>query len=91
MSIIVKISVPLRHFTQGKNETELIAADVAGCLHDLETQFPAIKERLWDEEGKLHRYINIYVNGKDVRFLQKLATPLKTGDEVNIVPAIAGG
>jgi molybdopterin synthase sulfur carrier subunit len=81
----------LRSCIQGKSEIELKASDVSGCLHELEAQFPAIKEKLWDDEGNLHRYINIYVNGKDVRFLEKLATPLKPGDVVNIVPAIAGG
>jgi MoaD family protein len=91
MNVIVKISLPLRSCTQGKSEIELKASDVSGCLHELEAQFPSMKKKLWDVEGNLHRYINIYINGKDVRFFQKLATPLKTGDVVNIVPAIAGG
>ena len=90
-TVTVRISAPLRKLTQGKTEVELTGDNVLDCLHNLEVSFPEVKERLWDEQGKLHKYISIYVNGEDVRFLQELGTPLKTGDEISIVPAMAGG
>jgi len=91
MAIIVRIPGPLRQLTEGKAEVEIEAKDVAECLDKLGSRFPTLKERLWDDKGQIHRYINVYVNGDDVRFLQKLATPLKPNDEVSIVPAVAGG
>ena len=91
MAIIVRIPGPLRQLTEGKAEVEIEAKDVTECLDKLGSRFPTLKERLWDDKGQIHRYINVYVNGDDVRFLQKLATPLKPNDEVSIVPAVAGG
>lgn len=67
------------------------AADVAGCIDGLEARFPGIKGGLCNEEGKLKGVFNIYLNGENVKYLQGIATPLKDGDEVSIVPAIAGG
>ncbi len=64
---------------------------VGECIDALEEAFPGMKERLCDEAGEVRRFVNIYVNGEDVRFLQGVATPLKNGDEVSIVPAVAGG
>jgi molybdopterin synthase sulfur carrier subunit len=84
------VSGSLRQTGEGKVETEVVARDIAGCLDQLEIQFPGLKERLYKDQGELHRFVDIYVNGNSMRSLQGLATPLKDGDEVNILPAFAG-
>lgn len=91
MSVLVRIPSPLRRVTGGKSTAEVSSTSLTSCLNDLEKQFPGIKERLCDPQGQIQHFVNIYVNGEDVRFLQDLNTPLKSGDEVSIVPAIAGG
>ena len=91
MSVTVKIPTPLRRVTGGVDQIEADSDQLAGALAQLNEQFPGIKERLFNDEGALHRFVNIYVNGEDVRFLSGLETPLKEGDEVSIVPAVAGG
>lgn len=91
MSIKVRIPTPLQKLTQNKVEVEASANDIQGLIEDLEKRFPGIKERLCDEKGDLRRFINIYVNEEDIRFLQRDKTLLKDGDEVSIIPAIAGG
>jgi molybdopterin synthase sulfur carrier subunit len=70
---------------------EVEAKDIQAMLGELEKAFPGIQERLVDEKGEVRRFVNIYVGGEDIRFLQNQQTPLKAGDEVSIVPAIAGG
>ena len=84
------IAGSLRQVTS-KAEVDLAAEDVADCLDKLESEFPGIKEKLYDGKGELHPFIDIFVNGDNVRSLQGLATPLKDGDEVCILPAFAGG
>ena len=91
MSVRVRIPTPLRKFTGGAEEVGIGAATIGAAIEDLERQFPGIKERLCDEQGRVRRFVNIYVNGDDIRFLNSLETPVKDGDEVSIVPAIAGG
>lgn len=91
MSIKVRIPTPLQKLTKEKSEVEAKGKDVRALIEDLEKNFPGIKERLCDKEGKLRRFINIYVNEEDIRFLQMDKTVLKDGDEVSIIPAIAGG
>jgi molybdopterin synthase sulfur carrier subunit len=91
MSVRIRIPTPLRRFTGGAEEVNAGGATVGLLLSDLERQFPGIKERLCDEEGKVRRFVNLYVNGDDIRFLGNLDTAVKDGDEVSIVPAIAGG
>lgn len=91
MSIQVTIPTPLRTLTQGKDTVEASGATIDALINDLEAHYPGIKNRLCDENGKLRRFVNIYVNGEDVRFLQEKETPLKETDEISIVPAIAGG
>ena len=91
MSVTVRIPTPLRKLT---NELDVVSGDggtLLACIDSLEQQYPGIKERLCDEGGELRRFVNVYVNGEDVRFQQGLQTPLKPGDEVSIVPAVAGG
>lgn len=91
MSIKVRIPTPLQKLTANKPEVEVSGSDVKSALADLEKNFPGIKERLYDEKGTLRRFINFYVNEEDIRFLKSEDTPLKDGDELSIVPAIAGG
>jgi molybdopterin synthase sulfur carrier subunit len=91
MSARVRVPTPLRRFTGGSEEVNATGATVAALVEDLETRHPGIKERICDEEGKVRRFVNIFVNGDDIRFLNNLETAIKDGDEVSIVPAIAGG
>lgn len=91
MPIQVTIPTPLRTLTQGKDTVEATGATLDALISDLENQYPGLKNRVYDDAGQLRRFVNIYVNGEDVRFLQEKETPLKETDEVSIVPAIAGG
>jgi molybdopterin synthase sulfur carrier subunit len=87
----VRVPTPLRKFTQGADEVNAKGNNVRALMEDLERQFPGIKERICDETGKIRRFVNVYVNGDDIRFLQNLETSIADGDNVSIVPAIAGG
>lgn len=91
MPVLVRIPTPLRRVTNGVGEVQAKGKDVAELIEDLERQYPGLRERLVEESGELRRFINIYVNQEDVRFLSGRETALKEGDEVSIVPAIAGG
>ena len=91
MTVTVRIPQPLRNLTGNQATVPGEGADLAGCIAGLEATFPGIKERIMDETGQLRRFVNVYVNGDDVRFIDGLGTPLKDGDEVSIVPAVAGG
>ncbi len=91
MSVTVKIPTPLRALTGERDAVACGAPTLAGVVSELEDAFPGIRERLCDEGGALRRFVNVYVNGEDVRFLQGLETELSDGDEVSIVPAVAGG
>lgn len=91
MAVKVRIPTPLQKLTGDKGEVEVKAANIKDLLEGLEKNFPGIKPRICDETGKIRRFVNVYLNEEDIRFLQQEATPLKDGDEVSIVPAIAGG
>ncbi len=91
MAVLVRIPTPLRAMTKGAAEVQATADTVSDLIEDLERQFPGMRDRLVEESGELRRFINIYVNQEDIRFLQGEKTALKQGDEVSIVPAIAGG
>ena len=91
MSLRVRVPTPLRKYTQGADEVSAQGANVKSLVDDLEKNYPGIKERICDESGKVRRFVNVYVNGDDIRFLQNLETSLKEGDNISIVPAIAGG
>lgn len=91
MAVKVRIPTPLLSLTGGKKEVEAEGATLKELIEDLERRYPGLKERLCDEEGNLRRFINFFVNDEDIRFLQGEETPLKEGDVVSIVPAIAGG
>ena len=91
MSVKIRIPTPLRGLT---GEQDVVAGEegtLAVCIDGLESAFPGIKERICDETGELRRFVNIYINGEDVRFMDGLGSSLKAGDEVSIVPAVAGG
>jgi MoaD family protein len=90
-SIRVRIPAALRSQTNEQSEVELEAENVRGVIDALDRQFPGIGARLRDDDGELRRFVNVYVNGEDVRFLDGLSTPIKQGDEVSIIPAVAGG
>ena len=89
--IKVRIPTPLRPLTKGQGEVEAKAGSVLEMIEALNSAHPGIKDRLCDETGELRRFVNIYINEEDIRFLQGKETSLKDGDEVSIVPAIAGG
>ncbi|BFU91977.1 MAG: MoaD family protein [Nitrospira sp.] len=89
--IKVRIPTPLRPLTKGQGEVETKANSVVEMIEVLNSTHPGIKDRLCDETGELRRFVNIYVNEEDIRFLKGKDTSLKDGDEVSIVPAIAGG
>ncbi|NBQ22379.1 MAG: MoaD/ThiS family protein [Synechococcaceae bacterium WB6_3B_236] len=91
MAIQVLIPTPLQKFTGDQATVSLEASSVDELIVALDGNFPGLKERLCDEQGKLRRFLNVYVNSEDIRFLDNQATALKEGDEVSIVPAVAGG
>ena len=90
MAVKVRIPTPLQRLTQGKEEVEGATGSIIELVNDLEKKFPGIGERI-SENGKIRRFVNIYVNDEDIRFLKAEETAVKDGDEVSIVPAIAGG
>lgn len=87
----VRIPTPLRKFTAGAGEVSAEGSTVSQIVADMEIRYPGIKERLCEPDGRVRRFVNIYVNGDDIRFLQDLDTAVAASDEVSIVPAIAGG
>ena len=89
--IKVRIPTPLRPLTKGLGEVETDATSITAMIDTLNNAHPGIKDRLCDDTGELRRFVNIYVNEEDIRFLKGKETSLKDGDEVSIVPAIAGG
>jgi molybdopterin synthase sulfur carrier subunit len=91
MSIRVRIPTPLKKLT-GEQDTLLANGNTVGeVIQWLTNTYPALKERLKDEQGEVRRFINIYVNDEDIRFIKNLETPVKDGDQISIIPAIAGG
>lgn len=90
MEITVRIPTPLRSLTGGSEQVTASGATVLAVLEELEQKHPGIKDRLMDDKG-VRRFVNIYVGDEDIRFLDGLETKLKSGDEISIVPAIAGG
>jgi molybdopterin synthase sulfur carrier subunit len=91
MPVRVLIPTPLQRLTDNQGEVVVEGSDVREVIGNLEVKFPGVKTRLCDENGALRRFVNIYINEEDIRFLKGEATALKDGDEVSIVPAIAGG
>ena len=91
MSVLVKIPTQLRSLTGDEAEVEATGGTVATLIDDLETRYPGMRERLMDESGVLRRFVNIYLDDEDIRFLQGVDTPLAEGARVSIIPAVAGG
>ena len=91
MPVTVRIPTPLRRFTNGQTEVQIEGAAVGEVMDHLEAAHSGIKEKLVDEAGEIRRFVNIYVNDEDIRFLDGAQTTVKDGDTVTIVPAIAGG
>jgi molybdopterin synthase sulfur carrier subunit len=87
----VRIPTPLRKYTGGAEAVEADGATVGALVSDLDKRHPGIRERICDETGAVRRFVNIFVNGEDIRFLKNLDTVVKAGDEISVVPAIAGG
>ncbi|NPB08666.1 MAG: MoaD/ThiS family protein [Aquificae bacterium] len=91
MAVVVRVPTPLRRLTNGQGEVEVEAKTVREAIEKLEEMYPGFKERLVDEKGELRKFVNLYLNDEDIRFLKGLDTELKDGDTLSIVPAIAGG
>ena len=91
MSAKVRIPTPLRKLTNDEELIEVEASTIGEAINELQTRYPGIKERLLDETGAVRRFVNVYVNEEDIRFLENQDTKLKSGDEISIIPAIAGG
>ena len=90
-TVSVKIPTPLRKLTGGADRVEAVGETVGAVIENLESQHPGMKSKLVDDKERLRRFINVYANSDDVRFLDGLGTALKDGDELSIIPAIAGG
>ena len=91
MAVSVKIPTPLRTMTSGKSEVAVEAGTVAEALNQLTAQFDGLKDRLLDESGEVRRFVNVYVNEDNIKDRDNLATPIKDGDTISILPSIAGG
>ena len=91
MAVTVRIPTPLQRLTNGQSEVQCEGKTVTELFQDLEKRYPGIKERICDEQGKLRRFVNVFVNEEDIRFMQGDQAQIKGGDEVSIIPAIAGG
>ncbi|MBT4501555.1 MAG: MoaD/ThiS family protein [Gemmatimonadetes bacterium] len=91
MPVTVHVPTPLRKLTDSKAEVEVEAGSVAELVTNMDGSYSGIGEKLLDENGSIRRYVNLYVNDEDIRFLEGMDTQLKDGDSISIVPAIAGG
>jgi molybdopterin synthase sulfur carrier subunit len=91
MSVMVRIPTPLRRLTKGQDKVSVEGETLGDIIASLEEQFPGIRARLCDDQGQIRNFVNVYVNGEDVRFLDGLDTATKSGDEISVVPAVAGG
>ncbi len=91
MAATLYVPTPLRKLTNGKSKVEFSASNVDDMIARADVQFPGFRERVIDSDGEIKRFVNVFVNGVDVRTLQGKSTPVKDGDEVSVVPAMAGG
>ena len=91
MPVTIRIPTPLRKLTNNEEIVEVKSGTIGDAISELQGRYPGIKERLIDETGGVRRFVNVYVNEEDIRFLQNQQTAIKDGDEVSIIPAIAGG
>lgn len=91
MAITVRIPTPLRRLTQNLAEVETEGTDIDTIIENLDTNYPGMKERICDDDGNIRRFVNIYLNDEDIRFLDGKSTSVTDGAEISIIPAIAGG
>ena len=91
MAVNVRIPTPLRKLTKEKDIVQASGATIQEIIDGLEKEYPGLKERICDERGELRRFVNVYLNDEDIRFAQGKSTPVKDGDEISVIPAIAGG
>ena len=91
MAVTVRIPTPLRKLTSDQPEVAAVGSDIESIIENLEANHPGIKERICDESGNIRRFVNIYLNDEDIRFLDGTATAVTDGDEISVIPAIAGG
>ena len=91
MSVTVRIPTPLRKVTNGADKVDVEGATLNDIIGSLDAQFPGIKGRICDDQGELRNFVNVYIDGEDVRFLDGLSSPIGGNSEVSIVPAVAGG
>ena len=91
MSVNVRIPTPIRRVTNGKDKVTVSGETLKQIIDAMEAQYPGVKARLCDDKGDLRSFVNIYINGEDVRFLSGIESPLSPGDEISIIPAVAGG
>jgi molybdopterin synthase sulfur carrier subunit len=91
MAAKVRIPTPLRKLTNNEELVEVKPGTIGQAINELQSRYPGIKERLLDEAGAVRRFVNVYVNEEDIRFLQNQETAVNDGDEISIIPAIAGG
>lgn len=91
MAVTVRLPATLGQLADGQRKVQVDPGTVAGAVETLCTRYPSIGERVLDEGGAIRRFVNIYVNGEDMRLLQEQATPVRDGDEIIIAPAVAGG
>jgi MoaD family protein len=90
MAIRIHIPTPMRQHADGQSTVEVNASTVQGVLAELGAKYPALSQRIFDN-GQVRRFVNLYLNDEDIRYLDNLATPVKDGDELAIIPAVAGG
>lgn len=91
MSATLYVPTPLRKLTNGKSKVEFSASSVEDIITRADSEFPGFRDRVVDSDGEIKRFVNVFVNGVDIRTLQGKATPVKDGDEVSVIPAMAGG
>ena len=87
----VLIPTPLRQFTGKQDAVTVSGATVGEVLNNLTTQFPDLRKQLFNDEGKVRSFVNVYLNDEDIRYLQKEQTPVSPGDTISIIPSVAGG
>jgi sulfur-carrier protein len=91
VAVQVRIPTVFRKYTDGQSTVELDAGTIGDLVSQLESRYPGMKDQMLTEEGQLHRFVNVYVNDEDARYLEKLDTKVSDGDTVSILPSVAGG
>ena len=90
-TVQVRMTAVLQKLTDGQKTVEATGGNVAAVIEDMEKRYPGIRAQLYGDDGKLHRFVNVYLNDEDIRYMGGPETPLKAGDVLDILPALAGG